>query len=818
MEQDGILFLIKWNKIPSCSTTHSNVQHRWLKLETLSVLESFVRIRSLVLWGVLIALGAQHAAAQARPVLLNPKRAFLAGRLVLIPASTHPDALGIPRQLAQIADHELRTPPTSLLADDQTAALNRWASEYDFAETDGLLVAADKLTPATLRSIRARHRHLSIFGFGSSAAAPSLLADGTLDFLLFTGQISTTIKLPVDRVGYLSSETNASGLLLARWLNQRFGFAPQFQLVFSSATGNALASSLARQVAALGGNVVTREASHVRVFIHTSQTSETERTAMVNALASLTANGVRVALVDVAENAKERAALLAALRERKLLDRLTAFASVNAQAPSAEAACQRALAQANLWIIALRFLRDDIERVRRIERNQIAASLSAYLRDAVYPTLALDVSGALAEHEARAQSALRPAAETLFIEQFKNNVHAVRLNTDERVEFVSRLLQRLQVRFGATANAPEIRPEIRVDVNLVLLGSLFIVRDFPRAEWELNNAASFDPRIIARFQSILWQTFKMDVNEATITIKLANKSTNDLATAQGYSLNSRKAGQTRRVTINAATAQGAFYALARLEHLGANGELARDFQFTEKPAVVERGYVEGTAWSHRERLELLRLAGRARLNVFVYTPRDDDAARVRELNEVAQENFVTLVKTADSLRLALQPCASEPLGAWSLTEPALPALNDKSSFIACAPASARIARLPLALAGAYGWSGKSLNAATALPSTLNWLYESKAREGLRPWLDTNVQTTFAALFDAQAAEINALLLTERLNQLQTTLPQFDTTREQGLLRGVLRAFLQDAQQRLSALAEDTRYERTASGVYRRRSP
>ena len=32
--------------------------------------------------------------------------------------------------------------------------------------------------------------------------------------------------------------------------------------------GNALASALARHIAALGGNIVTREASHVRVFVH----------------------------------------------------------------------------------------------------------------------------------------------------------------------------------------------------------------------------------------------------------------------------------------------------------------------------------------------------------------------------------------------------------------------------------------------------------------------------------------------------------------------------------------------------------------------
>ncbi len=796
------------------------MQQHWSQREIVSVLELFIRVRSLVLWSVLLALSAQHVAAQARPVLRNPKRDFLAGRLVLIPASAQPDAMGLPRQLAQIADHELRTPPASLLPDDQVVALNRWASEYDFAEADGLLVAADKLSATTLQAIRARHRHLSIFGFGSSLSAQLLLAAGTLDFLLFTGQSATSVKLPpdsVDRVGYLASETNASGLLLARWLNHRFGFAPQFQLAFSSGNGSALSSSLARQVAALGGNVVTREASHLRVFIHTPQTSEPERAAMVNALVTLTTNGVRVALIDANDQAEDRAAMFAALRERKLLDRLTAYAAVSAQAQSAEAACQRALTQANMWLIALRFLRDDIERIRRTERNQIAASISAYLREAIYPTLSFETSGTLAEREARVQTALRPQADTLFNEQFYRNVHAVLLNTNERVEFQLRLLQRLQVRLPnaleEATNAPEIRPEIRVDVNLVLLESFLIARDFPRAGWELNNAASLDPRIIARFEAIAWQTFRMDVNDATITIKLTNKATNDPQTAQGYSLNSRRGGETRRLTINAATAQGAFYALAQLEHLGANGQLAQDFQFTEKPAVAERGYVESAdaAWSHRERLDLLRLAGRARLNVFAYSSSDNNAARMRELNQTAYENFVTLVNAPPPpSRFTLQSCEASPLGAWTL---AMPSLESKNGIATCAPASARVARLPLAWFGALGWSGKSLNSAAALSVTLNWLYEGKAREALRPWLEANA----LASFDHQASEINAPLLTDKLNQLQATLPQFDTTREQGLLRGVLRAFLQEAQQRLSALAEDNRYERTETGAYRRRS-
>jgi hypothetical protein len=791
------------------------MQSRWPQLETVSVLEFLVRVRSLVLWSLCFVLGASHLAAQPRPVLLQPKRDFLAGRLVLIPFSTEPDALGIPRQLAPIADHEIVTPPASLLAPDQTAALNRWANEYDFADIDGLLVATDKISAATLHSIRARYRHLSLFGFGQNAEALRLVSDNTLDFLLFTGNAAAEAKLPTERIAYLSPTPHAASFVLARWLNQRFGFAPQFQMAASSTAGNALAGALARQVAALGGNLVTREAAHISLFLHSSNTTETNRALLLDALLKNVNAGVRAALVDVAETEAERTALRQALRERKLLDRLTAFASVNTQALSAEAACQRALAQASLWLIPLRFLRDDIERIRRVERNQIGASLSAWLRDAVFPALALAASGSLAERETQAQTALRPEAETIFNEQFKGNVHAVRRNTGERVEFMTRFLQRLQVRFDEATNAPPLRPEIRIDVNLLLLDSLFIVRDFPRADWQLNHAQNLDPRLITRFQAIAWQTFKMDVNEAEITIKLSNKATDDALMAQSYSLNSRRSGQTRRVTINAANPQGAFYALAHLEQLGANGQLAQDFQFTEKPALAERFFFENpnAAWSHRERLEMISLAGRARLNVFVHAARDNHAARQRELTQAAADNFVTLVNASSQPPRFIQPpCETFPLSAWALLQPAL----GSSSPLACAPNSARLARLPLAWLGAYGWSGKALDANATLTTTLNWLFEGKARDGLRPWLEAS--GLFASLFEREAPEINAPLLADQLRLLEATLPQFDTTREQGLLRGALRAFLQDAQRRLSALADDARYERLESGAYRRRNP
>ena len=795
------------------------MRQRQKPTKSASVPGLFFRARSLALGCLCLWLLTPSLGAQPRPVLLNAKRDYFAGRLVLVPASTQPEALGMPRQLAQIADHELRTPPLSLLDATQTAALNTWLCAYDFAETDGLLVAVEKLgasAASTLLSVRTRAPHLLIYGFGQSVTAQTMLASGTLDFLLFTGATTVSQDLPADRLAYLSNDHYAAGVLLARWLNQRFGYAPQIALVFSATTDSATLSMLARQVAALGGNLVTlSDASVLRLYVHAPQTTETDRAVLLNAITANTANGLRVALIDAADNADERAALMRELRARKLLDRLASYAAIHTDAPAFGDACQRALTQANLWLIALRFLRDDLERVRRTERHQIAALLSAYLREAIYPAQVqptLTLTGTLEQREARAQASLRPHAETLFDEQFKRNVHALLLNTGERVEFELRLLQRLQVRFDETSYTPEIR----TDVNLVALGAFLTGGGLPRAGWELNDEASQDARLRKRFDAIAWQAFKTDASNVTLTIKLTKAPTaSDALAAQGYAINSRRAGATRRLTINAATAQGAFYALAHLEHLGASGQLAQDFQWTEKPALAERGFSESAnaKWSQRERLEMLQLAGRARLNVFAYSSRDNNAARLSELKQAAYDNFVTLVNEP-APRFVRQPCETAPLGAWALNAPPL---KGQGSGLACAPASARLARLPLASFGAYSWSGKAPNDATTLAATLNWLYGSKAREGLRPWLATNVPTSFAALFDREAAEINAPLLKEKLAQLQATLPQFDTTREQGLLRGVLRAFLQDVQRRLSALADDARYERTESGVYRRRN-
>jgi hyaluronoglucosaminidase len=92
-----------------------------------------------------------------------------------------------------------------------------------------------------------------------------------------------------------------------------------------------------------------------------------------------------------------------------------------------------------------------------------------------------------------------------------------------------------------------------------------------------------------------------------------------------------------------------------LEMLGAEGRLAEDFQISESPAIARRGLAEafgGSPWSHGDRVETLRFLGLARMNRYVYAPKDDDwredyaerdLERFRHLLRAAEENFVRFV-------------------------------------------------------------------------------------------------------------------------------------------------------------------------------
>lgn len=655
------------------------------------------------------------AALPQRPVLRYARRDFLAGSLVLLPANASLHAFALPKQLAAVADHEVRTPPFETL--NEPVELNRWAEEFDYARTDGVVLSLDALLGQGqseqaltapnrlnwLKSLHTRRPQLPLYAFVSMERARTgleLLEAGQLDFLLINSGPTVPAELSAqitrqglaDRVVFNQSAESGALLLQTRLLNRRFGYEPKILPIFASQPAPPEKERLEQlfrvQLTALDAaeapaNTSPTAPPDLLLFVQTPGTTPPVQANLVNALEKAVTDGFRCALLDLAHEQPLQESLLNQLRQRKLLDRIASYAAATTAEPEKDTeeadrrALSRVLAQANHWLISIKFLRDDVERLRRTERAQIGMLLSSYLRDWAYQFNVQarleaylrdelkqppEQLGDLDPAETFALEELRPYAEKLFAEQFRRNVHAVLLDAEARAEFEITLLQRVQLRLNPQALR---EPEIRVSVHLAHLGNFLPPPALPRATWDLRNSEGLDDRLTRRFESVNWSAFKTDADAVEISIRLNQNSTTN---PEGYALRSRRGGQTRRLEINAATVQGAFYALAKLEQLGANGQLNLDQNLNETPSLAQRGLVErstATAWSHRERVETLRFLGRLRLNRYVYAASFDPLrserwrepysnralARFGELARTAQENFVTLA-------YALNPGAS----------------------------------------------------------------------------------------------------------------------------------------------------------------
>ena len=81
----------------------------------------------------------------------------------------------------------------------------------------------------------------------------------------------------------------------------------------------------------------------------------------------------------------------------------------------------------------------------------------------------------------------------------------------------------------------------------------------------------------------------------------------------------------------------------------AYGGLVPDVVVEDAPVLPRRGIIEGfygEPWSHEERLAALRLAGRLRLNSYVYAPKDDPYHRKRWREPYPPEELALLVELA----------------------------------------------------------------------------------------------------------------------------------------------------------------------------
>src|SRR5499426_4016665 len=640
------------------------------------------------------------ASAQRRPILRPAARDYFAGKFVLITRDERPQSLQEPRMLARVADHDLTTPPSRVIAPGADAnALIEWAKGVDYAEADGVIVCLDAIAggppqperPDLVKWIRARRPSIAIYAFttGSSdrsvQSALNLSADSTLDFLLISGEGASRPNLSDEiaarklngKVAIEPDVEAATMLLLSRILNHRFGFAPKIFPVFSSVESQVarLRQGVGAAIRAAGGVESDSRGADALLFVHAPRTTDANRDAFVEAIARNIENGMKIAVLDLSETKEGKEALIAGLRRLKLLDKLIAYASSD---PGSRAGAQadaiiRAVTHASAFLIAIQFMRDDIDRVHRFDRAHFELLFSSYLTDWAYaltirpalddfvksqlkvaPDRLPDSPAATTERaEAFAFERIKRSAEEIFKEQFRNNIHAILLSGGERAQFQISMMQRLHVRLPTRKTS---EAEIRQSVYIPQTNFPELSPGPGRARWFLENE-DVDGRIARRFVSTDWTRFRSDVVEVDITIKLSSQQGQQgpQGSQESYTISSSRKGDTRRVTITAPSNQGVFYALSKLEMLGADGRLAEDFHISESPAIARRGLAEafsGSPWSHGDRLETLRFLGLARMNRYVYAPKDDDwrqdyteqdLNRFKQLLRVAEENFVRFV-------------------------------------------------------------------------------------------------------------------------------------------------------------------------------
>ncbi|MBO0862828.1 MAG: DUF4127 family protein [Chloracidobacterium sp.] len=650
------------------------------------------------------------AYAQRRPILRPSAHNYLAGKFILLTRDERPQALQQPRMLARVADHDLITPPARVMTGPET--LIEWAKSVDYSGADGVIVSLDAIAgdssqserPEILKWIRARRSSIPIYALVSGASdqsiqsALNLGADSALDFLLISGEVAPRPNLSAEiaarklsgKVAIGPGAEAATMILLSRMLNRRFGFAPKIYPIFSSVDADAAAISqkISATIRNAGGvlpdSPATARGADAFLFVHAPRTTGANLDAFVEGMARAAENGAKIALVDLSETKDSKEALIAGLRRLKLLDKLIAYASSEPGDPGAKGGASadaiiRAITHVSAFLTAIKFMRDDIDRVLRFDRANFELLFSSYLTDWAYalsvrPALDDFVKGELKADpnrlpnnssgsppdnrmaateraEAFIFSRIKQSAEELFNEQFRRNVHAILLSGGERAQLQLSTMQRLLVRLP-TRKTSEV--EIRQSVYIPQVNFSETSPIAGHARWFIENE-ELDSRIARRFVSTDWGRFKNDVAEVDITIKLSSQSSQQGQSQESYAISSSRKGETRRVTITAPSNQGVFYALSKLESLGADGRLAENFQISESPAVARRGLAEafkGSPWSNGDRSETLRFLGLARMNRYIYAPKDDDWRRdyaeqdlegFRQLMRAAEENFVRFV-------------------------------------------------------------------------------------------------------------------------------------------------------------------------------
>ncbi len=609
--------------------------------------------------------------AQRRPVLRPVRRDYFAGKFLLIPGDDLPTSTQMTRMIAAVSDHDLVLPSDRLIGD--AGKLLEWAGDLDYDDIDGAVISFDAFSQKRsgaqelIGLMRGQRPGLQVYGFvtlsqTSEDLVSSLIesvAGGFPDYLLIaagqgdqpvSAQIRNRIQsLKVNSKVALTSTTETAAIaLLTRMTNRRFGYSPKLLPVYSSKPDGAASHLITDQITLMGAAEISQTSEAARsvevlLFIHTPETDDQTRAAFASAIAQSLERNVRVAVLDLSESAASKDKLMTKLREKKLLDKLTSYASSDIVEAKLELAAAESIAQACSFQISIRFLRDDLDRVMRIDRAQVSLQLGQYLSDWAFPLKVRPGQENL--QEASVLDRIKVISDEIFTEQFRRNLHAFLLTTGERAQLEVRMIQRLQLKLFRAPGAPAQEVFVRPSVYLVFLGSQPTSQIKANTSWELTSD-DVDDRISRRWSMINWLSFRSDAELVEMSIRVSPKIAPQLSSDQGYSIRSKRTRSTRKIEILAAANDGAFNALARLERMGLEGRMAEDFQLTESPALKYRALIEDRAISrmtHRDRLEMMQLLGRLRLNRLYLFGNGYKPEKIAELSRAANANFVELV-------------------------------------------------------------------------------------------------------------------------------------------------------------------------------
>ncbi|MFI6879982.1 beta-N-acetylglucosaminidase domain-containing protein [Streptomyces sp. NPDC050400] len=126
--------------------------------------------------------------------------------------------------------------------------------------------------------------------------------------------------------------------------------------------------------------------------------------------------------------------------------------------------------------------------------------------------------------------------------------------------------------------------------------------------------------------------------------------------AEGYvlALGGKGAG---RIVLSGADPTGTYYAAQSLRqvlpHRKAPGATVRGLAVRDWPATPLRGVIEGfygTPWSHQARLDQLDDYGRHKMNIYVYSPKDDPYLRAKWRDAYPADQLAQLKELVDGAR------------------------------------------------------------------------------------------------------------------------------------------------------------------------